>query len=132
MFADDTNLFLSHSDINILFEKMNEELANVNNWFNDNKLSLNVKTTKYSFFRRLSKNDNIPLRLPNLHINGFTVERESSIKFLEVWIDESLTWRNHIHTIENIIAKNIGLLHQGKHYLNDNCLKQIYFAYILI
>ena len=132
MFADDTNLFLSHSDINILFEKMNKELANVNNWFNDNKLSLNVKTTKYSFFRRLSKNDNIPLRLPNLHINGFTVERESSIKFLEVWIDESLTWRNHIHTIENIIAKNIGLLHQGKHYLNDNCLKQIYFAYILI
>ena len=132
MFADDTNLFLSHSNINILFEKMNEELANVSNWFNDNKLSLNVKTTKYSFFRRLSKNDNIPLWLPNLHINGFTVERESSIKFLEVWIDESLTWRNHIHTIENIIAKNIGLLHQGKHYLSDNCLKQIYFAYILI
>ena len=43
MFADDTNLFFWHSDINILFEKMNKELINVRNWFNANKLSLNVK-----------------------------------------------------------------------------------------
>ena len=27
MFADDTNLFFSHSDMNILFEKMNKELT---------------------------------------------------------------------------------------------------------
>ena len=77
-----------------------------------------------------SKKDNIPLRLPNLNINGFTIERESSIKFLGVWIDENLTWRDHIHTVENKIANNIGLLYQGKHYLDDNCFKQIYFAYI--
>ena len=31
MFADDTNVFFSHSDINILFEKMNKELTNVSN-----------------------------------------------------------------------------------------------------
>ena len=59
-----------------------------------------------------------------------TVERESSIKFLGVWIDENLTWRDHIHTVENKIVRNIGLLYQGKHYLDENCLKQIYFAYI--
>ena len=45
-------------------------------------------------------------------------------------IDENLTWRDHIHTVENKIAKNIGFLYQGKYYLDDNCLKQIYFAYI--
>ena len=77
-----------------------------------------------------SKKDNIPLRLPNLNINGFTIERESSRKFLGVRIDENLTWRDHIHTVENKIANNIGLLYQGKHYLDDNCFKQIYFAYI--
>ena len=55
MFTDDTNLFFSHSDINILFGKMNKELANVSNWFNANKLSLNVKKTKYSFFQKSSK-----------------------------------------------------------------------------
>ena len=76
------------------------------------------------------KKYNIRLRLPNLNINSFTVERESSIKFLGVWIDENLTWRDHIHTVENKIAKNIGILYQGKHYLDENCLKQFYFVYI--
>ena len=42
MFSDDTNLFFSYSDIKILFEKMNKELTNASNWFNANKLSLNV------------------------------------------------------------------------------------------
>ena len=38
--------------------------------------------------------------------------------------------RDHIHTPENKISKNIGLLYQRKHYHDDNCLKQVYFAYI--
>ena len=86
MFADDTNLFFSHRDINVLFEKMKKELANVSDWFNANKLSLNVKKTKHSFFHKSSKKDNIPLPLPSLNINELTVEREYSIKFLGVWI----------------------------------------------
>ena len=38
MFADDANLFFSHSDINLLLGKMNEEPTNVTDWFNANKL----------------------------------------------------------------------------------------------
>ena len=91
MLADVANLFFSHSDINVLFEKMNKELTNVSDWFNANKLSLNFKKTKCSFFHKLSKINNIPLWLPNLVINGLTVEHEFSIKFLGVWIDENLT-----------------------------------------
>ena len=43
---------------------------------------------------------------------------------------ENLTWRKHVYTVQNKISKNIGLLYQGKNYLYDNCLKQIYFPYI--
>ena len=43
------------------------------------------------------------MRLPNLNINGFTIERESSKKNLGVWIDENHTWRDHIHTVESKI-----------------------------
>ena len=105
MFADDTNLFFSHRDINVLFEKMKKELTNVSDWFNANNLSLNVKKTKHSFFHKSLKKSNIPLQLPNLNINELTVERESSMKFLGVWIDEDLTWRDRIHTVENKIEK---------------------------
>ena len=57
------------------------------------------------FFPQTIKKDNIPLRLPNLNINRLTVERESSITFLEVRIDENLPWKDHIHTVENKIEK---------------------------
>ena len=55
MIADDTNLFFSYCDINVLIEKMNKVLTNVSNSFNANKLSLNVKKAKYYFFRKSSK-----------------------------------------------------------------------------
>ena len=64
--------------------------------------------------QKLSKKDNIPLGLPNLNINGLNVECESLIKFSAVRTDENLTLRDHIHTVKNKIAKNIGLLYQGK------------------
>ena len=38
MFAHDTNLFFSYSDVNVLLEKINEKLTNISNWFNANKL----------------------------------------------------------------------------------------------
>ena len=70
-----------------------------------------LKRPSFFFTHKSSKKGNIPLRLPNLNINGFTIERDSSIKLLGVWIDENLTCRDHIHTVENKIAKNVGLLH---------------------
>ena len=57
MFADDTNLFFTHKDIRYLFQIVNQELENINQWFVSNKLSLNIrkKTTKYSFFYKTSQ-----------------------------------------------------------------------------
>ena len=61
MFADDTNLFYSHENIFQLFSKVNFEMSEINQWFNANKLSLNVTKTKHSFFHKPSIKDKIPL-----------------------------------------------------------------------
>ena len=50
MFADDTNLFYSHHNIKELFTTVNKELQKLGDWFTSNKLSLNIKKTKYTFF----------------------------------------------------------------------------------
>ena len=57
MFADDTNLFYSHSNIDTLFKTVNKELNYINEWFKANKLSLNISKTKYTFFHPRRKND---------------------------------------------------------------------------
>ena len=52
MFADDTNLFSSHSNIKDLFNNLNLELNKIAVWFKANKLSLNEGNTKYTFFHK--------------------------------------------------------------------------------
>ena len=63
MFADDTNLFYTHSNRQKLISTVNEELASINQLFTSNKLSLNAKKAKYYFFHKPSKKDEIHLML---------------------------------------------------------------------
>ena len=55
MYADDTNLFLTHKDTSYIFETANHELERINQWFISNILSLYVSKTKYSFFTNRAK-----------------------------------------------------------------------------
>ena len=52
MFADDTNLFYSGKDIHSLFNTVNNELSNIRQWFNSNKLSLNADKTKFTLLHK--------------------------------------------------------------------------------
>ena len=44
-------------------------------------------------FRKLADQENIPSRLPPSQLNGNIIERENSLKFLGVILDEHLTWK---------------------------------------
>ena len=130
MFADDTNLFYEHNDLKTLFSLVNQELQKINEWFEANKLSLNVEKTKYSLFHKPSRRDDLPLLLPKLLIKKHKVERVESIKFLGVLLDENLSWKDHIKYIENKVAKNIGLLYRAKLFLDKNSLLTLFYSYI--
>ena len=47
LFADDTNLFKSGTEINVMERDINDELRNISVWLKVNKLSLNVDKTYY-------------------------------------------------------------------------------------
>ena len=61
-----TNLFYAVRDIKRLFQTVNNELQKISQWFMSDKLSINVTKTKYSFFHKPSKRDDISLTLPKL------------------------------------------------------------------
>ena len=50
LFADDTNLFMSGKDIQLISAVLNRELVELNTWFKVDKLSLNVKKTNFIVF----------------------------------------------------------------------------------
>ena len=68
MFADDSKLSYAEENTKTLLDTVNIELRKFSQWFKFNKLSLNVTKTKYSFFHKRSKKDNIPLVLLKLNI----------------------------------------------------------------
>ena len=66
LFADDTNVFHSDSDLLTVQNTMNLELTSVSTWLLSNKLSLNVSKTKFMLFAGNKKiNHDITIRIEN-------------------------------------------------------------------
>ena len=96
---------------------MNVELENVSAWFKSNKLSLK---TKWSLFHPLSKRQFLPQTLPDLLIEDIHLKREHVTKFLGVFIDENLSWKQHIEILSSKIFKSIDILYNSRDVLANN------------
>ena len=82
------------------------------------------------FFYKPRKEDDIPLRLPKLIISNYEIQREESIKFFGVLLDQHLTWKKHINHTENKIVKTIGILYKERPYLDKRALLCLYYSCI--
>ena len=129
-FADDTNLFISHTKIRELFASANLQLEHYNTWFKANKLSINIDKTNYILFHKKTQRDNLPLKLPKLNINNTEVKKVDKTKFLGITIDENLSWKPHIHHLESRLSRVIGLIYRSRTLLNLKARKHIYFSLV--
>lgn len=124
LFADDSNLYASHSDLHSLLSIMNEELDSVMNWTVCNKMTLILGKTHYLIFHR---NRELTTQLDSLKIGNSSLQRERNTKFLWVNIDEHLKWDGHINCIQNKVNKQCGILYLTHHMLSINTLKYCYY-----
>ena len=58
------------------------------------------KKMVFSLYHKIAQKDNVPLALPILRIDSVELKRKASMKFLGVLLEKSLTWKDHINTIE--------------------------------
>ncbi len=94
-------------------------------------LSLNVSKTKYTVFHTKQKKINSRI----IKINGNIIEKVKDINFLELIINENLSWKSHVDKIANSILKTTGILNRLKHLLPQkikiplyNSLKLLYIG----
>ena len=59
LFADNKKLLMSHKSLQMLMDKMNEELAKINALLPKNKLSLKLTKTNFMLFKSSRKEPNI-------------------------------------------------------------------------
>ena len=74
LFADDTNVFMSHKDPNCLLDMLNLEMDKLSICFKANKLSLNLNKTKFMVFKPRKKRT-----ICNIQISIKTFSKDRSI-----------------------------------------------------
>ena len=123
LFADDTNLFFSHKNMDTLQETMNNELEKITTWLCTNKLSLNIKKTHFIIFK--SKRKKLKKKV-SIKRNAQPIEQLKYTKFLGLLFDEELSWKYHIDEVTNKISKMSGVLAKARHYLSLKTLQTLY------
>ena len=127
IFADDTNLFASHTSLQKLEKRINENLIYVSNWLTANKLSLNIDKTNFVLFHPPQKAPNFNIRLV---INDQFIKKAKCIKYLGILIDSHLNWKQQILHISKKVKRCVDVLSKVRHYVNAATLSMLYCSLI--
>ena len=118
-------MFITGKDMDVLCHQLNEDLRNVQEWLQCNKLSLNVLKTHYMVFTRRNRViDDIDLK-----IQGTQIQRVYATKFLGVQIDSQLTWKTHIEYTCKKLSKCVGILCKARKKLYKSTLISLYYSF---
>lgn len=102
IFADDTNFFYTHKHTELLFKTVNHILI---------------------FCHKQQAHDNVPLKFPTITITSFEIKWETTMKFLEIIIDENITRKPHIDPVQTKIPVNIGIPYRASVLLDTKRLQ---------
>ena len=126
LFADDTNIFCSGDDLKSLSKMVTSELNNLKNWFDVNRLSLNITKTNFMIFSNSINTIDLKVEICNT-----SIDRVSVTKFLGVLIDDKLTWKKQIDHVNSKVSKSMFLLNRAKHVLNYDAMLTLYNCIVL-
>ena len=124
-FADDTMLYLSHKHIAYLRFCFETDLANIQDWFNANKLTLNITKSVLMHFNAKGTREAL-----NVKIGNTILPVVKNTKFLGVYIDENLNWNEHAKHPQLKLKSRSCLQNKGKYLLSAHAKKMVYFAQI--
>ena len=121
-FADDTNFTISSKNINELQVISQKELNLLNKWIKSNKLTITINRS--NSISVSNKNTNTSDFI--LTIDDNIVQRKSNVKYLEVYLDNNLTWKPYIEYLCTKLPAASYLLIKLRHYFDLKTLIAVY------
>ena len=73
-------------------------MLKITEWLKINKLSLNVKKSKYIMLFKTVHKRSLPLKIK---IDKTFIERAHTLNYSGLTMDEHLNWKNHVDNISN-------------------------------
>ena len=65
-----------------------------------------------------------------LNIRGNELDDMQKVKYLGVYVDNSLDWKEHITTVSSMVSKALGFLKHAKKFFRDSSLKALYLIIV--
>ena len=127
LFADDTSISLKFPkcSLDTIHLHINQQLCSVSDWLNANKISLNISKTNYMIFSYTGDHT-----LHSVRINGGEIGCVRSARYLGLFFDNNLKFRNHVDMLSDRISKSIGQMSKVGHLLPRRVLVSIYYSII--
>ena len=101
LYADDTVLLCADKNLEYLKKKSENEFCKIEHWIRINKLTLNYSKTNLVLFPGMKNKSNCDDNFC-VNTNNRPITPKSVIKYLGVFIDHKLTWKNTY----NMLKKN--------------------------
>ena len=92
LFADDTALILSDTNLTTLEMKVKSEMQKIVLWLNENKLTLNYSKTTYLLVDNALRSKDKRKSSFSVSINNTVIEKASAAKYLRIIIEPTLKW----------------------------------------
>ena len=126
LFADDTCLFIEVDNRQQAAVLLNKDLHNIQKWSLDWLVTFNpLKTESMVIGLKQNKGGHPGLYLHNTRINEVTKH-----KHIGLWLENNLSWHEHIHNISTKAEKKLNIIKQMKFKLARKTLEKLYFSFI--
>ena len=129
LYADDTVVYKAGMNIDEITRQLQEDLVNLSKWCKCNKLTVNIKKTKYVIFGLKSQTKRI--KSHSMILDNKTIERVNFYKYLGITLDMHLTFSKHIDNCYRLAAHKIYLLSKIRRYINFQASQMIYKTMVL-
>jgi len=117
MYADDTSSSIAAGSLPELESALNTELADLHEWLNVNKLSLNIAKTELMLIGSRQRLATTIGHSITVQIKGYEIDRVPHTNSLGVFIDQNLSWSKHVNEIAKIISFEIGALKRVRPFI---------------
>lgn len=130
LFADDSTVLFKNNNVIALESDITSTLSHVIEWLTSNNLLINIDKSNIMTFKN---NYNHNPELDNLEIkyNNKNINKVDSTKFLGLYIDSHLTWKNHIEKVCSKLKSFSYALHMLSKVVNQKAVLSAYHAYVV-
>lgn len=125
LYADDSSLFVSASNIRDIEGILNHDLAIICKWAKQWLINFNPNKTVAVLFSLMELS--VP---PNLIFDGVPIQFVNNHRHLGVTLHERGKWHDHIEKILSSASKVIGVMRKLKYTFSYHSLNQIYISYV--